>query len=906
MPSNSLNAFSHETLLARFVVVFCACTALLMAGCHQKATDSTVTAAAKSATKATALGGLLEQPVFQCGTSVDSLTADSAPGSVTVFESGPVRPLALSHNGTLAFVTNAPSNCLEIYEISGDRFVLRSSVSVGLEPVAVAQRNEHEVWVVNHLSDSVSVVRLDGTPRVWRTLLVGDEPRDIVFAGTAKERAFVTAAHRGQNLPGFSDQTLVTPGLGRADVWVFDASTLERSESLAPLTIVNLFSDTPRALATSADGRLVYAAAFMSGNQTTTVDWRSALERKAAPHFNASGVPAPSTGVIVKFNGQGWTDSTGKDYSDKVKFNLPDHDVFELDATADKPGVLRSFNHVGTTLFNLATHPSNGQLYVSNLEAKNDILFEGPGSAGSTVRGRIAESRITAIDLKSGKVEPVHLNPHIDFSVPQGKAVPATEKTKSLSSPTSLVVSPDGQHLYVAALGSAKVAQISVETLSRKQFTPSVRQHIAVPDGPAGLAISPDGSRLYVYSRIAHRLSIIDTRSRVTLHSQDLFSPESKSVREGRRILYDAVISSSNGTVSCASCHVFGDTDHLAWDLGDPDSKLARNPNAYVRTITQRMATFHPIKGPMTTQTLRGMAHHGPMHWRGDRTGSNPDLINGKEESLESAAFKEFNPAFVGLLGKERPLTRRDMQAFTEFALSLTPPPNPVRALDNNLSEQQRKGQDLYFNFDGMTGAGSCNTCHVIDPEKRKFGTSGLMSFDGDRINEHFKVPQLRNMYEKVGRFEGGEQIRGFGFLHDGSDGTLDHFFKDSVFLFPAPQDVTRAQVISFVMVADADLAPVVGQQVTAYPGVATATQNRLALLKQQASLNTPRGACDLAVQGTHLKTAYSGLYSDGTWKLRDGRDMTDAQLLALATAEQPATYTCLPPGSGSRQALGR
>ncbi len=29
----------------------------------------------------------------------------------------------------------------------------------------------------------------------------------------------------------------------------------------------------------------------------------------------------------------------------------------------------------------------------------------------------------------------------------------------------------------------------------------------------------------------------------------------------------------------------------------------------------------HPLKGPMTTQSLRGMANHGPMHWRGDRTG---------------------------------------------------------------------------------------------------------------------------------------------------------------------------------------------------------------------------------------------------------------------------------------------
>jgi YVTN family beta-propeller protein len=55
---------------------------------------------------------------------------------------------------------------------------------VGLEPVAVAARTNSEVWVSNLLSDSVSTISLSGTPHVTRTLLVGDEPRDIVFAGT--------------------------------------------------------------------------------------------------------------------------------------------------------------------------------------------------------------------------------------------------------------------------------------------------------------------------------------------------------------------------------------------------------------------------------------------------------------------------------------------------------------------------------------------------------------------------------------------------------------------------------------------------------------------------------------------------------------------------------------------------
>ena len=52
-------------------------------------------------------------------------------------------------------------------------------------------RPDDEVWVVNRLSDAVTIVSI---PRrtVVATVQVGDEPADIVFAGRP-ERAFVTA-----------------------------------------------------------------------------------------------------------------------------------------------------------------------------------------------------------------------------------------------------------------------------------------------------------------------------------------------------------------------------------------------------------------------------------------------------------------------------------------------------------------------------------------------------------------------------------------------------------------------------------------------------------------------------------------------------------------------------------------
>ena len=64
-------------------------------------------------------------------------------------------------------------------------------VPVGVDPVSLAVRpGTNEVWVVNHLSDTVSVVDA-AARRVVATLAVGDEPTDVAFA---RGRAFVSLA----------------------------------------------------------------------------------------------------------------------------------------------------------------------------------------------------------------------------------------------------------------------------------------------------------------------------------------------------------------------------------------------------------------------------------------------------------------------------------------------------------------------------------------------------------------------------------------------------------------------------------------------------------------------------------------------------------------------------------------
>src|SRR5262249_9041084 len=142
-----------------------------------------------------------------------------------------------------------------------------------------------------------------------------------------------------------------------------------------------------------------------------------------------------------------------------------------------------------------------------------------------------------------------------------------------------------------------------------------------------------------------------------------MWNPEPLSVVRGRRFLYDAALTSSHGDSACASCHVFGDFDGLAWDLGNPDGTELPIPGPFTVPPSGNPQPFHPMKGPMTTQSLRGLDNHGPMHWRGDRTGGNdaPSFQPNSGTFDEEAAFKKFNVAFPGLLGRSTELTDDEM-----------------------------------------------------------------------------------------------------------------------------------------------------------------------------------------------------------------------------------------------------
>jgi hypothetical protein len=65
--------------------------------------------------------------------------------SFVEFESGQVRPLAESADGTTLFAVNTPNGTLEVFDLTSGYPSYQYRVPVGLEPVAVAVRSSTEV-----------------------------------------------------------------------------------------------------------------------------------------------------------------------------------------------------------------------------------------------------------------------------------------------------------------------------------------------------------------------------------------------------------------------------------------------------------------------------------------------------------------------------------------------------------------------------------------------------------------------------------------------------------------------------------------------------------------------------------------------------------------------------------------
>jgi YVTN family beta-propeller protein len=841
------------------------------------------------------------------------------------FESAHVHPMTVSESGSELYAVNTPEGRLSIFAIESNGLLTFSGdVPVGVDPVSLAQRpGTSEVWVVNHLSDNVSIVDV-AARKVVATIAVGDEPTDIVFASG---RAFVSLA-------GNQDR-----------VNVYNASTRALVVSLS------LFGDDPRALATNAAGTEVYAVVMESGNGTTAL-FTSLVETGGglpppSPPRNPSlpgGVNgAPSVGLIVKFNPatNRWEDERGASGPDwgpgglnKITYTLPDQDLFIINASAATPSVIGQVSRIGTILYDVVRRPGTSELWVANTDARNLVRFE------PNLRGHLVETRISKVNPGTGTVTHVDLNPHINFGVTPGS--PA-EIAQSISQPGHGVFRADGSTFYLTSFGSNKVAVLN--------GAGAVTARIDVGGGPSGVALKEDRSRLYVLNRFTNTISIVDTTTNTQIDSTGVagpaeFDPTPDVIKAGRKFLYDATITSGHGDTACATCHVFSNFDNIAWDLGDPQGTFVsygQAPWASFFLLGASTSGFDPMKGPMTTQTLRGLLNMEPFHWRGDRQN-----------------FQHFNGAFVGLMGmdgkcrnrvtgvgSENPcssnadctiagescqgLSTAEMNAYTEFIETVHFPPNPFRNLNNTMpvsitvpnqtgggatiGANPNNGQSHFINLLLDAGALSCNQCHALPT-----GTNNLL-FNGNAEGESqdFKIPHLRNMYEKVGfdvirpnllSGNGGnigltQQKRGYGFLHDGTI-SLTEFLAAGVF---TSNNTQERELFAFMLAFPTESVPCIGWQQTvnnANKNTSAVTTTINTLMAQAAQAN----ACDLIVTGVLGGVAKGYLYDPGTNLFKPDSvleaDLTESALRGSVAGDDVIVYTGVAPGAGYRLALDR
>jgi YVTN family beta-propeller protein len=778
-----------------------------------------------------------------------------AQGSYVNFEAKQTSPLRLSPDGTRLFAVNTPDARLSVFDVSqpsNPRLI--AEIPVGLEPVSVAPRNNDEAWVVNEVSDSVSVVSVSQRS-VTDTLYVKDEPADVAFAAG---RAFVTAARQNT-------------------VAVFDPATHNLVTNLA------VFGENPRCLAVNSNGTRIYAAFALSGNHTTLIPATNAPPQ--SPPTNPNLPAPPQVGLIVDATNSTW-------YPSFIKYSMPDNDVVEIDTAT--LAVTRYFSRVGTVNLGLALRPGNDDLYVANTEARNLVHFE------PNLRSHSVDNRVTLISQATGAVTPFDLNSNIDYAVLPNLAA----KTNALAQPTAIVFEPGGTYMYVAAFGSDRIAQVDPggSVLARIELCPTAPGSAADPRnkrGPRGLALNAVAQRLYVLNRLANTICIIDTAANVVLKEIPVgsYDPTPATIRHGRGFLYDAKLS-GNGTMACAACHIDAEMDHLAWDLGDPGGDMVTNvviiPQGSTGLFFTNSSVFHPMKGPMTTQTLRGLQGLDPLHWRGDRTN-----------------FLNFNVAFPGLLGGAA-LSDADMAAYRDFINTMVYQPNPNQNLDRtyptNFAGGNAQAGLNAFLFTNYTGVLKCTQCHTAPPGP---GSDGLIIISAAlEESQDFKVPQLRAEYQKM-RFNNAaatNSLDGFGIVHDGTDPSIQVFLSRPVFSSIRNNTVVKNNLAAFVQCFDTGTAPAVGYTRTLTSNnvaTASATQDWLLLEAQAAVANIDlivRGTLDGARHGL-LYLPLSGAYLPDTTNLTS---LTHAQLLAKIQQGDSLTLMGVPPGSGRRMGVDR
>lgn len=825
------------------------------------------------------------------------------------FETAPVHPLDLGPDGRTLALCNLPDNRVEFFDVATGVPVSTGSVAVGLDPVTARFASSNELWVVNHISSSISIVDV-AARRVVATLDTPAGPADLVFAGNPR-RAWISCARTNA-------------------IHVIDPVSRSAVATLA------IDGNRPTALAASPDGTRVYAAILESGNGTTVIGQPLVPITEAPPpgpvddpsgpygglnpppnagtHFFPARVltnPPPRVAHLVRRNDAGrWLDDTGADWTEWVSgtnaalsgrvpgWDLPDRDLAIIDTGT--LGITYA-QRLMTLCLALGVNPASGEVAVVGTESLNERRFE------PVLNGVFLRVQLALVDPVARTNRLRDLNPHLDYLA---RTVPESIRARSLGDPRGIAWTADGSRAYVTGMGSRNVLLLHADG-TRARPDP-----IEVGEGPTGLALDEPRGRLYVWNRFSSSLSVIDTAALAVATNIPVFDPTPPVLQRGRRHLYDTRRTSGLGHLSCASCHVDGRWDGLAWDLGDPAGALTTNLNS----------VFHPMKGPMVTQTLQDIitptSYNGrtlvqqPLHWRGDR------------RNLE-----EFNHTFTTLQSAPRELTTNELAEFKALLASIYFPPNPLRTFSNSLPT----ALPLPGHY-GLPGPGGgprsplppgnalagwstfdrtdCRVCHGLNQGRDVLNTT-LLNLLRSGNQGAFKSSQLRSLADKVGMDSQSTNSRaGFGYMHDGTVDTLSAFLIQG---FPdrATNDQAIANLVAFMLcftgsdlAANApgpsqDVPAAAGRQVTwsnPAPPALLQDMHQLALRTNSRVELVVRGQVDGLPRQWLLRRAAQSFQSD-----RHGEVVSNlVTLAALAGPGNEFTATLVPQGSGTRLGLDR
>ncbi len=845
------------------------------------------------------------------------------------FESGPVNSILATRDGSRLLVLNTSDDRVEVFRIvarggstkrgaasagatlgtassaggtigstgtigaagdAGAPLAFEGAIFTGLEPVALVQHptDDSIVFVANHVSDTVSVIDLD-VMSVVASIPVGDEPQGLAIAA---DRLFVACSHapRTPMLPG---QVLPGP---------IDENVVVSTQIAPPYAILgNAVLDAVKPRDVAVAGGVVYAAIENSGNHTTLLDETKAkqlgIEQVTPDAFD--GGPFAVNPVLVRPElnplnyARGWyVPNAGRIVFDAehptLVPQLHDDDVFAIDAATGAPLPWRAHG-VGTTLYSIAVAPTTGKLWVTNTDARNRVRFE------PRLRGDAVVNRVTIVDPGNGATQAVLLPAALPGAI---TFTPATFGGPALA--------------FVAMQGSGAV-------LALDAVTGAFVRRIDVGPIPSGLAFDAARRLLFVHTRGDQRVRAFDATRVDAMKPAGApvalsFDAEPPLVRAGRLHLYAAP-----STTACASCHVFGHDDGIAWDLGDPEGALSNYfPDVLTGlgsypgqpVIAATTPLIHPMKGPMVTQSLRGLMDPNtkddlPLHWRGDRR-----------------TFHQFQGAFSSLLGG--PAAKpRDLQEFAGFLRSLRYAPNPFEPRDRVYVGADASGADTYGmnpSFHGKqygtTASTSCIDCHVADFFAKDDFTGSRPVASAGSFTQLFQTAQLRMVYEKHFR-----DVNGFGLLHDGAVNGVRGFMDFTIpngggptFSNFTTQD--KDEVASFVEHFDHGLSPQVGAQFTL--DASSVVQAKAFLDFAETRAKPPFTDFDLILKG--YRTLPSGeILPRGalfTWSAAqqkwgyqfDTGDFVDRSIvIAVAQAGIVSfTFTCVPPGEGVRLGIDR